>query len=54
MRTLKYRVYKTMTTHAWCDVESDNKENAIETAQNLDRWFEDEDDFSNEFEAEKI
>ena len=51
---MKYRVYKTMTTHAWCEIESDNKEDAIETAQNLDAWFEDEDDFNNEFEAELL
>jgi len=51
---MKYRVTKTMTTHAWCEIESDNENDAIETAQNIDNWFEDEDDFDNEYEVEEI
>ena len=50
---LKFRVYKTMTTHAWCELESDNKEDAIESAQNMDAWFEDDNDFNNEIEVEE-
>ncbi len=42
-----------MTTHAWCEIEADNKEDAIESAQNMDAWFEDDNDFNNEFEVEE-
>ncbi len=50
----EYRITKTMITHAWCEVEADNDDEAEEIAINNDAWFEDDNDYDNEYEVEKV
>jgi len=54
-----YRVTRTVSKHNWVEIDAKNKEEAIESAEENDVWYGDDDGSDSnydqdEFEAEEI